>query len=57
MNYAAAFLVLILGASTIYWYISGRKFYNGPIIEAQGEDERPESTSDSSERKQEKFEV
>ncbi|TAQ84802.1 hypothetical protein B7494_g6868 [Chlorociboria aeruginascens] len=39
MNYAPAFLVLILVASYIYWFISGRKFYTGPLIEAQVEDE------------------
>lgn len=36
MNYASAFLVLILGAATIFWYISGKKYYTGPIIEAVG---------------------
>lgn len=38
MNYAIAFLGLILGFSTIYWYISGKKFYTGPVIEATDED-------------------
>ncbi|EKD15768.1 uncharacterized protein L3040_003127 [Drepanopeziza brunnea f. sp. 'multigermtubi'] len=47
MNYAAAFLALILGVSNIYWYVSGRKFYNGPIIEAEGEDELPGPTSNN----------
>ena len=35
MNYASAFLALILGAAALYWYISGRRFYHGPIVEAQ----------------------
>jgi hypothetical protein len=35
MNYASVFLVFILGAAAAYWYISGRKFYHGPIVEAQ----------------------
>ncbi|RFU32326.1 hypothetical protein B7463_g4027, partial [Scytalidium lignicola] len=39
MNYAAAFLVLILLAAGIYWYISGRKFYTGPLIEAKAQDD------------------
>jgi len=39
MNYASAFLVLVLLSALLYWYISGRKFYHGPIIEAQFEDE------------------
>jgi len=38
MNYASAFLVLVLGACSVYWYISGRKFYTGPLIEAQAEE-------------------
>ncbi|THV53655.1 hypothetical protein BGAL_0045g00140 [Botrytis galanthina] len=38
MNYAIAFLGLILGFSTIYWYVSGKKFYTGPVIEAADED-------------------
>jgi len=33
MNYAAAFLALIFLFSTVYWYISGRKFYVGPLTE------------------------
>ena len=35
MNYASAFLVLILGAATIYWWVGGRRWYTGPITEAQ----------------------
>lgn len=35
MNYAAAFLIGILIAAAIYWFISGRKFYTGPIVEAE----------------------
>ncbi|RAL64633.1 hypothetical protein DID88_001666 [Monilinia fructigena] len=38
MNYAIAFLGLILVFSTVYWYISGKKFYTGPVIEAADED-------------------
>lgn len=34
MNYAAAFLVAILIAAAIYW-IWGRRWYTGPIIEAE----------------------
>ncbi len=34
MNYAIAFLGLILIFAAIYWVISGRKFYTGPLIEA-----------------------
>lgn len=34
MNYAIAFLALIFLFSAVYWYTSGRKFYTGPLIEA-----------------------
>jgi len=34
MNYAIAFLGGILIAATVYWLVSGRKFYTGPIVEA-----------------------
>jgi len=51
MNYAAVFLVAILVASMIYWYISGRKFYTGPLIEAEvGEEQIGDSGSDEVER-------
>lgn len=42
MNYACVFLVFMLGCAGIYWYIGGRKFYTGPIIEAVGEEESSE---------------
>jgi hypothetical protein len=35
MNYAIAFLGAIFVASLTYWYISGRKWYTGPLTEAQ----------------------
>lgn len=35
MNWAIAFLALILLVSTAWWYISGRKYYTGPLIEAE----------------------
>jgi amino acid transporter len=52
MNYACVFLIAIFAASTIYWYISGRKFYTGPLIEAQVGDEGgfADSASDEVER-------
>jgi len=43
MNYASAFLVLVLLSALLYWYISGRKFYHGPIIEAQLEDSQSDN--------------
>jgi amino acid transporter len=35
MNYAVVFLLFILLCAVIYWYASGRKFYTGPVIEAE----------------------
>ncbi|RMD42079.1 hypothetical protein DV735_g3057, partial [Chaetothyriales sp. CBS 134920] len=37
MNYAVAFLVGILVAAAVWWYASGRKWYTGPIVEAEAE--------------------
>ena len=34
MNYSIAFLGLIFAFAAVYWIISGRKFYTGPLIEA-----------------------
>jgi len=48
MNYACAFLALILIAAMVYWYISGRKFYSGPLIEARTEDGDSAILADSS---------
>ena len=51
MNYAIAFLALILLFALIYWYARGRKFYTGPIIEAEVlEEERKAEDSDNSGR-------
>jgi hypothetical protein len=46
MNYASAFLVLILGFAAIYWYISGRRFYSGPVVEAQAEEDHSDSAAE-----------
>lgn len=54
MNYASAFLVLILGAAAIYWYISGRKFYHGPIVEAQMEEDSQSDHVSGVEKKSDK---
>jgi amino acid transporter len=35
MNYAIAFLGAIFVAAAIWWYLSGRKWYVGPLVEAQ----------------------
>jgi len=38
MNYACVFLVFILVCAAVWWYAGGRRYYTGPIIEAQAED-------------------
>jgi len=38
MNYASVFLAFILGCAALFWYISGRRYYTGPVVEAQTED-------------------
>jgi hypothetical protein len=35
MNYACVFIAFILLCSTLFWYTNGRRFYSGPIVEAQ----------------------
>lgn len=37
MNYACVFLVFILVCATIFWYVGGRTYYTGPIVEAHAE--------------------
>jgi hypothetical protein len=49
MNYAIAFLVAILVAAMVYWFLRGRNFYTGPVVEAQFmHDEEAESIQKSS---------
>jgi len=35
MNYAIAFLAAIFLAALVYWYAGGRRWYTGPLIEAE----------------------
>jgi amino acid transporter len=50
MNYAIVFLVFILLCAMVYWYISGRKFYTGPIVEAEIADEEVDSSTSGMEQ-------
>lgn len=34
MNYAIVYLAGILAFAAVYWFVQGRKFYTGPLIEA-----------------------
>ncbi|KAG9232047.1 amino acid/polyamine transporter I [Amylocarpus encephaloides] len=45
MNYACVFLVFILVCSAIFWYAGGRRYYTGPVVEAQGGDSEGETSS------------
>jgi hypothetical protein len=38
-------LAFILLCAMVYWYISGRKFYTGPIVEAEIQDVEVDSAS------------
>jgi amino acid permease (GABA permease) len=53
MNYASVFLVFILGCAAIFWYISGRKYYSGPVIEAEGYESNGEAPALDGEKKAE----
>lgn len=56
MNYAIAYLAAIFAAAAIYWFIRGKKFYTGPLIEAQvqpGLDMDTVSSEDDRDRKYE----
>jgi hypothetical protein len=35
MNYAIVYLAAILFFSTLYWVVQGHKWYTGPLIEAE----------------------
>ncbi|RAH58757.1 amino acid transporter [Aspergillus piperis CBS 112811] len=43
MNYACVFLVFVLLFALVYWFISGKRFYHGPITEAVVADSASES--------------
>jgi len=60
MNYAIAFLAAILAFSAIYWYIAGRRFYTGPLIEADINEDSSQTRSSEDvveKRMQEKGEI
>lgn len=35
MNYAVAFLAFVLLCAAVFWYLGGKKYYTGPVIEAE----------------------
>jgi len=51
MNYAVVFFAFILVCAMVFWYISGRRYYTGPLIEAEiQEGDGPDSSSDSNDK-------
>ncbi|KAL8922806.1 MAG: hypothetical protein Q9208_004931 [Pyrenodesmia sp. 3 TL-2023] len=48
MNYASVFLVGVVAFSTIFWWLAGRKFYTGPLIEADVTKNDSEDVEDGS---------
>jgi hypothetical protein len=47
MNYAVAFLGLIIVASVVDWLLRGRKYYKGPVDETQRQEETASSDRNS----------
>ena len=47
MNYAIIFMAFILGCALLFWYAGGKRYYTGPLIEAQLQsmDDEPSSGS------------
>jgi amino acid transporter len=50
MNYAIAFLGFILLCAAVYWYLGGKKFYTGPLIEAEIHEEEVISSLEEHEK-------
>jgi hypothetical protein len=60
MNYAIAFLGLVFLAAYVYWFISGKKFYTGPLTETQfveGESREKENGAESPSERGEKEKI
>lgn len=57
MNYAIVFLVFILFCALVYWWIRGKKFYTGPVIEAEVHEDEMASSSSASQEKRDNNEL
>ncbi|KAK4546464.1 hypothetical protein LTR36_002141 [Oleoguttula mirabilis] len=57
MNYAVVYLAAILVFSGIYWVVRGKKFYTGPLVEADihEDDSQADRSSDEVNQKTEKY--
>lgn len=57
MNYAIVYLAGILAFAGIYWIVAGRKFYTGPLIEAEVMADSNSDDFPNSSKEQEKADV
>lgn len=55
MNYAVVYLGFILFVAFVYWFVRGKKFYTGPIIEAEVQDDEDRSSEEGINPKTEKY--
>ena len=46
MNYAIVYMAGILAFAGIYWFVYGRKYYTGPVVEAEVHDASGGASSD-----------
>lgn len=56
MNYAIVYLFGILFFSLLYWFVRGRKYYTGPLIEADIDEQDSQNNRSSDEVVDEKTE-
>ena len=54
MNYAIVYLGGILFFALLYWFVAGRKFYTGPLIEAEVSNEIDSNSDEGLENKQQR---
>ncbi|KAF2719802.1 amino acid transporter [Polychaeton citri CBS 116435] len=47
MNYAIVFLAAILFFSMLYWFIHGHRFYTGPLVEAEVNEEEEKAAAEA----------
>jgi hypothetical protein len=55
MNYAVVYLGFILFVALVYWFARGRKFYTGPLIEAEVQDDESRSSDEDINPKTDKY--
>jgi hypothetical protein len=55
MNYAIVYLAGILAFAAVYWVVAGRKFYTGPLIEAEVQIEDSNSDDQPTHKKESEY--